>query len=144
MIDLLWFTFLASNEDAFPEWVVRGLSWRHRIFRRKDNSFVSDESTSLLVLTEFRRAGTTSIHLLFVSRVRGVNPLGKLILDILHFVRSRIDTALVVALMPEQELHADVGDPTGFAVGARDGLDAAASHEEQADMVGAIERLATA
>ena len=52
--------------------------------------------------------------------------------------------ALIVAFVAEQELHADVGDPIRLAVGAGDSLDAAASHEKQADVVGAIERLAPA
>jgi len=42
----------------------------------------------------------------------------------------------------KQELHADVSDPSGLTVGARDGLDASASHKQQADVVGAVERLA--
>ena len=41
-------------------------------------------------------------------------------------------------------MNADVGDPTRLAVGARDGLDGAATHEQQAKMAGAVDGLASA
>jgi 2-haloacid dehalogenase len=62
-----------------------------------------------------------------------------------HYKPDREAYLTAVSLLrPQQKLKADIGDPTGLAVGDRNGLETAAAHQQQVQRLGLVERLASA